>query len=51
MQIWFNSNLLNRIEYIKNEHETVKEFIVRAVINYVSELEEKRENNGRKQRR
>ena len=47
MKLWFNKNILDRIEKIKNEFETTTQFIYRAVENYLLQVEEKEKNARR----
>lgn len=46
MEILFTDNMLKRIKRIKNKYENIKEFIVRAVINYVCQIEREREDDN-----
>ena len=52
MNLNFNKNVLDRVNILKNEHETTTQFIYRAVENYVLQLEEiekeKKNDRGRK---
>lgn len=43
MRIYFNKNVLDRIERLKSKYETVTQFIIYAVEEYVKKEEEKYE--------
>lgn len=43
MKIWFNANILERINKLKHENETVTNFIIRAVDYYVRMLEDEQD--------
>ncbi len=45
MNILFSKNILDRAEILKNELETMTQFILRAVEYYVLKLEEEKKND------
>lgn len=51
MKIWFNGNMLRRLDRVKSRYQTTTEFVVKATEKEIERLEkelEERERNGKR---